>query len=153
MRDLTIGKAAQDAGVGVETIRFYERQGLIEQPVKGAGYRTYSPEVVGRIRFIRQAQRIGFSLKETQELLALRANPAADCAEVRAQAQHKIAEVDEKISELLRVRAALEAVVASCPGRGGLGAHHKTWAIGFGGDAGFGQAKEPFLTRRRTGWD
>lgn len=120
MRDQTIGQAAQDAGVGVETIRFYEREGLIEQPIKGTGYRTYSPELVARIRFIRQAQRIGFSLKETQELLALRANPAADCAEVRAQAQHKIAEVDEKISELLRVRAALEAVVASCPGRGGL---------------------------------
>ena len=120
MRNLTIGKAAQEAGVGVETIRFYERQGLIEQPAKGAGYRTYPPEVVARIRFIRQAQRIGFSLREAQELLALRANPEADCADVRAQAQHKIAEVDEKISELLRVRAALEAVVASCPGNGGL---------------------------------
>lgn len=121
MRNLTIGKAAQEAGVGVETIRFYERQGLIEQPAKGAGYRTYPPEVVARIRFIRQAQRIGFSLREAQELLALRANPEADCADVRAQAQHKIAEVDEKISELLRVRAALEAVVASCPGHGSLG--------------------------------
>ena len=120
MRDLTIGKAARDAGVGVETIRFYEREGLIEQPAKGAGYRTYAPEVVARIRFIRQAQGIGFSLKETRELLALRANPNADCAEVRAQAEHKIAGVDEKIAELLRVRAALEAVVASCPGQGGL---------------------------------
>jgi len=120
MRDLTIGRAAREAGVGVETIRFYERQGLIEQPAKGSGYRTYPPEVVARIRFIRQAQRIGFSLKEAQELLALRANPQADCADVRAQARHKIAKVDERISELLRVRAALEAVVASCPGHGGL---------------------------------
>lgn len=121
MGDVTIGKAAREAAVGVETIRFYERQGLIEQPVKRAGYRTYPPEVIARIRFIRQAQRIGFSLRETQELLALRANPDADCADVRAQAQHKITEVDGKISELLRVRAALEAVVASCPGRGSLG--------------------------------
>ncbi|MBK3403037.1 MerR family DNA-binding protein [Methylorubrum populi] len=120
MRNLTIGRAAREAGVGVETIRFYERQGLIAQPAKGSGYRTYSPEVVARIRFIRQAQRIGFSLKEAQELLALRADPEADCADVRAQARHKIAEVDERISELLRVRAALEAVVASCPGHGGL---------------------------------
>jgi MerR family transcriptional regulator, copper efflux regulator len=120
MGDLTIGKAAQVAGVGVETIRFYERQGLIEQPSKEAGYRTYSPEVVARIRFIRQAQRIGFSLKETLELLALRAKPDADCAVLREQARHKSAEVDEKITQLLRVRAALEAVVASCPGRGGL---------------------------------
>lgn len=121
MRSLTIGKAAQEAGVGVETIRFYERQGLIAQPAKGSGYRTYPPEVIARIRFIRQAQRIGFSLKEAQELLALRADPQADCADVRARARHKITEVDEKISELLRVRAALEAVVASCPGQGGLG--------------------------------
>ena len=102
MRDLTIGKAARDAGVGVETIRFYERQGLIEQPSKGPGYRTYAPEVVARIRFIRQAQRIGFSLKETQELLALRANPNTDCAAMREQAEHKIAEVDEKITGLHR---------------------------------------------------
>jgi MerR family copper efflux transcriptional regulator len=120
MRDLTIGKAARDAGVGVETIRFYEREGLIQQPPKGAGYRTYAPDLVARIRFIRQAQGIGFSLKETRELLALRADPKADCAEVRAQAEHKIAEVDGKIAELLRVRAALETVVASCPGQGGL---------------------------------
>ena len=120
MRNLTIGKAAQEAGVGVETIRFYERQGLIEQPAKGSSYRTYPPEVVARIRFIRQAQRIGFSLKEAQELLALRRNPEADCADVRTQARHKIAKVDERISELLRVRTALEAVVASCPGHGGL---------------------------------
>lgn len=120
MRDLTIGRAAQDAGVGVETIRFYERQGLIEQPPKGEGYRTYSPELVARIRFIRQAQGLGFSLRETQELLALRANPNADCAAMRAQAQHKIAEVDEKISGLLRVRAALQTVIEACPGCGEL---------------------------------
>lgn len=121
MRDPTIGKAAREAGVGVGTIRFYERQGLIAQPAKGAGYRTYPPEVIARIRFIRQAQRIGFSLKEAQELLALRADPQADCGDVRARARHKIAEVDARIAELLRVRAALEAVVASCPGHGGLG--------------------------------
>ncbi|MFC6050407.1 MerR family DNA-binding protein, partial [Methylobacterium hispanicum] len=105
MRDPTIGKAAREAGVGVETIRFYERQGLIAQPAKGAGYRTYPPEVIARIRFIRQAQRIGFSLKEAQELLALRADPQADCGDVRARARHKIAEVDARIAELLRVRA------------------------------------------------
>lgn len=120
MQHDTIGKAAAEAGVSVETIRFYERTGIIEQPLKGAGYRTYSPVLVARIRFIRQAQKIGFSLKETRELLALRDNPDADCADVRAQAQHKITEVDEKISGLLRVRAALEAVVVSCPGLGGL---------------------------------
>jgi MerR family mercuric resistance operon transcriptional regulator len=120
MKGLTIGKAAEAAGVTVEAVRFYERTGVIEQPPKGVGYRTYPPGTVARIRFVRQAQRIGFSLREAQDLLALRTNPNADCASVRDQARNKIAEIDEKISELLRMRAALEAVVASCPGQGGL---------------------------------
>ncbi len=120
MRDLTIGKAAQEAGVNVETIRFYERRGLIEQPPKGAGYRVYPREMVARIRFIREAQQLGFSLRETQELLALRANPNADCADVRRQALRKIEEVDQRIADLGRIRAALQTVIEACPGRGGL---------------------------------
>ena len=120
MKDLTIGRAAQEAGVNVETIRFYERRGLIEQPPKGAGFRVYPPEMVARIRFIREAQQIGFSLRETQELLALRADPSADCADVRRQAVRKIEEVDQKIADLQRIRAALETVVEVCPGRGDL---------------------------------
>jgi MerR family copper efflux transcriptional regulator len=117
---LTIGKAAAEAGVGVETIRFYERRGLIQQPPKGEGYRVYPAEMVARIRFIRQAQQIGFSLREVQELLSFRANPAADCADVRRQAAKKIEEVDRKIADLQRVRAALNTVISACPGRGGL---------------------------------
>lgn len=120
MPHLTIGKVAAQAGVSVETIRFYERRGLIEQPSKGEGYRVYPAEVVARIRFVRQAQRIGFSLRETEELLALRANPHADCADVRHEARRKVAEVDEKIAELLRVRAALQTVIETCPGHGEL---------------------------------
>lgn len=120
MQHLTIGRAAAKAGVSVETIRFYERRGLIEQPPKGEGYRVYPTEMVARIRFIRQAQQIGFSLREVQELLSLRADPTADCADVRRQAAQKIEEVDRKIADLQRVRAALETVVSVCPGRGGL---------------------------------
>jgi MerR family mercuric resistance operon transcriptional regulator len=120
MGHLTIGKAAQKAGVNVETIRFYERRGLIERPSKGDGYRVYPPEMVARIRFIREAQQIGFSLRETQELLALRANPKADCAEMRRRALCKIEEVDRKIADLRRVRAALTRVAEACPGRGDL---------------------------------
>ncbi|MCA3795129.1 MAG: MerR family transcriptional regulator, partial [Burkholderia sp.] len=92
MQALTISKAAQEAGVGVETIRFYERRGLIEQPEKPgyAGYRHYSAETVRRIRFIRKAQQIGFSLREIQDLLWLRADPAADCSDVRQKAASKI---------------------------------------------------------------
>ena len=120
MQHLTIGKAAAEVGVSVETIRFYERRGLIEQPPKGDGFRVYPAEMVARIRFIRQAQQIGFSLREVQELLSLRADPAADCADVRRQAAQKIAEVDRKIADLWRVRTALETVIAVCPGKGGL---------------------------------
>lgn len=121
MTTLTIGRAARAAGVNVETIRFYERRGLIPQPQKPQdGYRLYAPETVSRIRFIRKAQEIGFSLREIQELLSLRAVPDTDCVEVRNRAAAKIAEVDHKIAELERVRAALEKVIASCPGSGPL---------------------------------
>ncbi len=122
MKELTIARAARQAGVGVETIRFYERRGLIEQPRKprGSGFRVYSPEQVKRIKFIRQAQQIGFSLHEIQELLSLRADPAADCSAVRSQAVAKLDEVKRKIDQLHHIGAALEALIAVCPGRGGL---------------------------------
>ena len=118
---LTIGKAAQKAHVNVETIRFYERQGLIEQPPKpDRGARQYAPEVVERVRFIREAQHLGFSLRETRELLALRTDPSADCAEVREQAIAKRNEVQKKIRRLHEISAALDALIASCPGCGTL---------------------------------
>lgn len=122
MEAVTIGKAARAAGVGVETIRFYERCGLIEQPPKrdGAGYRVYSAETVRRIRFIRQALQIGFSLREIKELLWLRADPSADCGHVREKATAKVAEVDRKINQLERIRGALQEVIAACPGHGAL---------------------------------
>src|ERR671918_1802802 len=112
METVTIGKAARVAGVGVETIRFYERRGLIEQPPKpvGTGYRVYSVETVRRIWFIRQAQQIGFSLREDGELLGLKADPAADAADVRNRAAAKLDQVEEKIRQLARIRGALEAL-------------------------------------------
>ncbi len=118
----TISKAAYRAGVGVETIRFYERKGLIEQPPKprGTGFRVYPTETVHRIRFIRQAQELGFSLREVQDLLSLRADPESDSADVRERAAAKLAEVKRKITELERIRAALEDLIAACPGRGAL---------------------------------
>jgi MerR family transcriptional regulator, copper efflux regulator len=122
MKALTIGKAAREAGVGVETVRFYERQGLIEQPPKplGSGVRTYSPDMVARIRFIREAQQIGFSLREIGELLTLRADPSADCSDVREQASAKLEEVCRKIERLREIGAALQTLIAACPGRGAL---------------------------------
>jgi len=119
---MTISKAARGAGVGVETIRFYERQGLIEQPPKpcNGGYRKYPMETVHRIRFIRQAREIGFSLREIEELLSLRADPKADCRRVRDRAAVKLEEVNRKIARFERIRAALEELIAACPGRGAL---------------------------------
>ena len=122
MNNLTISKAATKAGVGVETIRFYERKCLIEQPPKplDTGFRVYPEETVQRVRFIRQAQEIGFSLREIAELLSLRADPSADCSDVREQATMKLEEVNRKITQLEEIRGALEDLIAACPGRGAL---------------------------------
>lgn len=120
MSRFTIGRAAKAAGVNVETIRFYERKGLIEQPLKPAdgGMREYEDDTVSRIRFIRQAQEIGFSLHEIAELLSLRADPDADCADVRGRAIRKRAEVQSKLAQLAHMRDALDELIASCPGGG-----------------------------------
>ncbi|MGE3507003.1 MAG: MerR family DNA-binding protein [Alphaproteobacteria bacterium] len=119
---MTISRAAERADVGVETIRFYERRGLIEQPARprSGGYRCYDGDTVERIRFIRQAQHLGFSLREIAELFVLRADPAADCGDVRTQATSKREEVDRKIAQLRHIRAALDDLIASCPGGGAL---------------------------------
>lgn len=121
MSPMTIGKTARAAGVGVETIRFYERKGLIVRPPRPeTGFRTYDQEVVRRIRFIRQGQKIGFSLREIDELLALRADPSANSSDVRDRAVAKLDEVESKMRELGRIRAALRDLIAACPGRGAL---------------------------------
>lgn len=124
MDSLTIGMAAREAGVGVETIRFYERRGLLERPPKlsGAGIRRYPPDTVRRVRFIRQAQQLGFTLRQIEELLSLDANPAADCSDVSRRALAKIEEVDARVAQLAQIRSALVRLLAACPGSGALGA-------------------------------
>ncbi len=119
---MKIGELARKAGVGVETVRFYERKGLIEQPAKpnGGGARLYPEDVARRIGFIRQAQDLGFSLRETDELLSLQAIPSSDCADVRDRARAKLDEVDRKIAQLHRIKAALGQVIDACPGQGAL---------------------------------
>ncbi|RME64388.1 MAG: MerR family transcriptional regulator [Alphaproteobacteria bacterium] len=116
----TISQAAREAGVGVETVRFYERKGLIAQPRKpqGGGYRIYSRAVVERIRFVRKAQQLGFSLREIDTLLALRADPNAACEDVRRQAAAKLEQVEEKMAELGKIRSALKALISNCPRKG-----------------------------------
>lgn len=120
MPSLTIARAAREAGVNIETVRFYERKGLIERPPKGEGYRVYPPDQIARMRFIKEAQHIGFSLAEIKELLALRADPTADCSVVQQQAQAKQQEVRRKIEQLREIDAALDTLIAACPGQGAL---------------------------------
>jgi len=119
MKALTIGQVARHAGVGIETVRFYERQGLLEEPArKESGYRQYGEDVVARLQFIRRAKELGFSPKEIKELLALRVDPSTTCAEVRSKATVKIADVEQKIEALKRIRKALVKLTAVCRGHG-----------------------------------
>jgi MerR family mercuric resistance operon transcriptional regulator len=118
MAMITIGQLARQAGVGVETIRFYERSGLIAEPPRSAsGYRHYSPDAVRRIRFIRHAKELGFSLKEIAELLDLRVRPRTNCTAVRRSAEMKIAEIETKISSLRRMRKSLQNLTRACEKR------------------------------------
>ena len=118
MESLTIGQLAQRAGVGVETIRFYEREGLIsEPPRRPSGYRDYPLETVPRIVFIRRAKNLGFTLKEINELLELRVRPRRNCGQVKQSADAKIADIDGKIASLRRMRRALKDLTKACEER------------------------------------
>jgi MerR family mercuric resistance operon transcriptional regulator len=119
MKPLTIGQIARHAGIGVETVRFYERQGLLAEPVRmKSGYRQYTEDVVVRLRFIKRAKELGFSLKEIRELLALRVDPDTTCAEVRKRAEEKVIDVEAKIEALKKIRKALKKLTAACSGQG-----------------------------------
>lgn len=119
MYTLTIGKVAKQAGLGVETIRFYERTGLLEEPPRNdSGYRQYPPEAVVKLRFIKKAKRLGFSLQEIGELFALRRKPDATCGDVRTQAEDKIKAIEEKITDLSRMKEALIELTCQCSNDG-----------------------------------
>ena len=118
MNTLTIGKVARRAGIGVETVRFYEREGLIEDPPRReSGYRQYPQETIARIRFIRRSKELGFSLREIKELLALRIDPETSCEDILERAKVKIAEIDKKVQTLGRMKRALVKLAAACSGR------------------------------------
>lgn len=119
MREATIGSVAREAGLGIDTVRYYEREGLLQKPARAAnGYRQYPADAVARLRFIRQAKELGFSLNEIKELLSLRVTPGKSCADVRAHAEHKIADVDRRIASLKRVRGVLVKLASACSGKG-----------------------------------
>ena len=94
---LTIGKLAASADVGVETIRFYERKGILKQPKKIGTFRTYPEEYIARIRFVKRSQELGFTLQETKELLDLKIKDQAKCSDVLSKTEIKINEINQKI--------------------------------------------------------
>ncbi len=115
---LSRGAAAELAGVNPETLRYYEKRRLITLPTRATGgYREYSPEIIDRVRFIKRAQELGFALEEIRELLELRGD-GADCAQVRERALQKIRAVEERISDLERIKAALVSLAERCLGEG-----------------------------------
>ena len=116
---LTIGQLARRAEVGVETVRFYEREGLLKEPARRpSGYRQYDEGVVDRLRFIRRAKQLGFTLNEIKELLSLRIDPATTCADVKSRAEAKLADIAAKIRSLQRMKRALVKLTKACSGRG-----------------------------------
>lgn len=119
MKCLTIGQLAKRAAVRVETVRYYERRGLIpEPPRRESGYRQYSEDAVARILFIKRAQDLGFSLNEISELLSLRVDTDTTCRDVKERAEAKISDIEEKIADLKRMKQALVKVTNACSGRG-----------------------------------
>jgi len=116
---LKIGEVAERGRVNLQTIRYYEREGLLpEAPRLPSGYRAFGDESVRRVRFIKRAQELGFTLAEIRELLSLRVDRKRDRAEVRAVARAKISEMEEKIRSLEAMKRALEHLVKRCSGHG-----------------------------------
>ena len=123
MEGLRSGELANRGGVNLETVRYYERRGLLPKPPRTlAGYRAFDAGAVRRLRFIKQAQALGFSLKEIKALLALRLDPRASCADVRRRAEAKIADIDAKLRALRAMKRALVHLTAACAGRGPVSA-------------------------------
>lgn len=121
MGSLTIGKVAKCAAIGVETLRFYQRRGLIDVPPrKDSRYREYPADTVGRVRFIKRAKELGFSLREIKELTALRVAPGVPCTRVRKRAEAKIADIEERIRSLQRMKRSLQKLAAACEGKGSV---------------------------------
>jgi Hg(II)-responsive transcriptional regulator len=109
------GQVALEAGVNVETLRYYERRGILQAPPRRAsGYREYTEDTVGVIRFVKRAQELGFSLDEIETLLTLAAGGPASCDSARTLATHKLAELDAKMRSITAMQESLRRLVATC---------------------------------------
>ena len=118
---MRIGELAQRAGVGVDTVRYYEREGILPPADRAdSGYRRYRPDDVARLQFVRRAKALGFTLTEIAELLALSAQRGADMEAMRTAAETRLADVNAKLAELERMRAGLQTLITACPGHGAL---------------------------------
>lgn len=116
---MRIGEVAKIAGINKETIRYYEKQGLIETPVKSSnGYRTYTKDTVSTIKFVKNAQKLGFSLKEIKNLLSLKLDADSDCSLVKKRAEEKIIEIQLKITALKEMKRSLTEITNKCDGHG-----------------------------------
>lgn len=116
--DMRIGEVADRSNVNVQTIRYYERRGLLPTPRRSpSGYRQYSADNVERIRFIKRAQALGFSLDDIRELLALKVHPSTNCEEVLHHAEAKLRDIDERIEALGLMKRSLESLAGACRDR------------------------------------
>ena len=114
---LTRGEVARRAGIGIETVRFYERQGLIEPPPRSAaGYRQYPEDTVQRLCFIRRAKELGFSLREIRELLVLQGDPDVTCGDIEERARRKLVDIERRIRDLEKIHQALQELMQGCAG-------------------------------------
>ena len=121
MKSLKIGQVAERSGVGIETVRFYEREGLIPKPDRSSsGYRLFDDETIARLQFIRRAKELGFTLIEIKELLSLRLDTTTSCADIKSRAEAKIADIDEKIRTLKRMKTTLKKLTSKCNGQGSV---------------------------------
>ena len=119
MESLKVGEVARRAAVNLQTIHYYEREGLLPRPPRtDANYRMYTTDAVRRVRFVKRAQELGFALRDIKELLSLRAAPGSRCGDVRQQARAKLQDIEEKIGTLQGMRRALTKLIAECSGRG-----------------------------------
>ena len=120
---MKIGELAQRTGVAIDTVRYYERQGLLPQPARQpSGYRQYQSDDVTRLKFVQRAKALGFTLHEIRELLELSSRREDDMGSLKQAAQQKLADVEAKLAELSRIRDGLRTLVAACPGHGAMDA-------------------------------
>lgn len=119
MPGLRSSELARRGGINLESIRFYENQGLLPKPPRTpSGYRIFPPETVRRVQFIKRAQELGFTLKQIRELLALSLDPDTRCGDVRRRAEEKLVDIDQKIKDLRQIKQTLTRLASACPGRG-----------------------------------